>query len=398
MRKECLASLGALLAGAGLSLAQPAPEVLSSPAPTARGTGARTVLPPDLPPVAGSSPGVFPFPVTGACETPCGAGADLPPCIDPIRQDPAGLKECDRPHCHVWASAEPLLWWVREGPTPAPLTGAGDGSLDYGMLVGGRVAAGFVNAAANLGVDGGGFWLERGAAHLVAVPGSGAPTATSSSQLWGAETNVVGNAVGCNGLAIDLLGGLRYVDLDETLAVAQAGNSPAGGGSFAATDSLRTRNQFFGGQLGSQVEMRFGRLYTNLLGKVAVGNVHQVVDVSGTTTASGSGGSATVPGGVLAAGANSGRQSHDEFGVVPEVNFNVGYQLSPCVRLYAGYTFLYLNDVARPGDQGNATTNTALVPAGPQFGTPGGPTLPGQPFNRTDYWAQGINIGLALRY
>jgi hypothetical protein len=101
---------------------------------------------------------------------------------------------------------------------------------------------------------------------------------------------------------------------------------------------------------------------------------------------------------VLALGTNGGRQSHDEFGVVPEVNFNVGYQLRPCLRLYAGYTFLYLSDVARPGDQVNTTINTALVPSSPQFGTPGGSAQPGPLFNRTDYWAQGVNIGLALRY
>jgi putative beta barrel porin BBP7 len=311
------------------------------------------------------------------------------------------MKECDRPHCHVWASAEPLLWWVREGRTPTLVTGASDGPLDYELLVGGRVAAGFVNAADNLGIEAGGFWLERGTAAPIpaSTPGAlaGTLTATSSSQLWGTETNVVGNAYGCDGLAIDLLGGLRYVGLDEALSILQTGNSLSGAGSFAATDSFRTRNQFFGGQLGSQVEMRFGRLYTNLLGKVAVGNVHQVVDVSGFTM-SGPSGSTTVPGGVLALGTNSGRQSHDEFGVVPEVNFNVGYQLRPNIRLYAGYTFLYLNDVARPGDQGNTTINTALVPASPQFGTPGSSGQPGQPFNRTDYWAQGVNIGLALRY
>jgi hypothetical protein len=430
MKKECLGSLAALLAGAGLSLAQPAPApaVLASPAPNVRTTGTSAALPPDLPPTPDTpaSPGVFPFPGTGIYDAPGGAG-DLPPYVESTPQQP-GQKGCDRPRCHVWASAEPLLWWVRPGRTPALVAVAGDGPLDYGMLVGGRVAAGIVNAAADLAIEGGFLWLERGSTHFtagsgpdgspalgrpvfdallqqprlvpVSVPGVlvGSLTATSSSQLWGAETNVVGSAFGGDCLAIDLLGGLRYVGLDEGLSVTQTGTSLAGAGSFAATDSFRTRNQFYGGQLGSQVEVRLGRLYTNLLGKVAVGNVHQVVDVGGATAVSGPGGSATLPGGVLALGTNAGRQTNDVFGVVPEVNLNVGYQLRPGVRLYAGYTFLYLNDVARPGDQVNTTVNTALVPASPTFGTPGGAAQPSPLFNRTDYWAQGVNVGLALRY
>ncbi len=384
MKKECLGSLTALLAGAGLSLAQPAPApaVLAMPAPGIRVSSASVPLPADLPPTANSTspnqsdPGVFPFPGAGVYQTPGGCVADLPPYNDPAPGDPVPKgKDCTPARCHVWASAEPLLWWVRPGSTP-PLVTA-DGPLDYGLLEGGRVAAGYVNAAGDFGLEGNGFWLARGTAPA-------APAVASSSQLWGAETNVVGNVLGTDCVGLDLLGGLRYVGLDESLVV--------------VTDSLRTRNQFLGGQLGSQVEVRLGRLYTNLLGMVAVGNMHQVVDVGGSSTLSGPGGSTTLPGGLLALGSNSGRQTHDEFGVVPELNFNVGYQVRPGIRLYAGYSFLYLNDVARPGDQVNTTVNTALVPTSPQFGTPGGPLQPGALFNRTDYWAQGVNIGLALRY
>lgn len=424
MRKVWLGSLSALFAGAGLSLAQPAPAVLASPAPKGHATGA--ALPLDLPPTgdARSTAQVFPVPGTAVYDTP-GAAADLPPYDEPVQQDPASKKECDRPHWHYWASADPLLWWVKPGQTPPLVAAAGDGPLDYGLLVGGRVAAGAVGPYGQLGVEAGGFWLERGTTHYTAASGpdgspalgrpvvdaltgqpllfpvsspgvlAGALTVTSSSQLWGAETNLVSNAFGGDCFAVDVLGGVRYVGLDESLAVAQTGTSLAGAGGFSVNDSFRTRNQFVGGQLGSQVEVRLGRLYTNLLGKVAVGNVHQIVDVRGDTALSGAG---SVPAGFLALGPNSGRQTQDTFGVVPELNFNVGYQLRPCLRLYAGYTFLYLNDVARPGDQVGTTVNTALVPASPTFGTPGGAALPGPVFNRTDYWAQGVNIGLALRY
>src|SRR5581483_10137943 len=67
----------------------------------------------------------------------------------------------------------------------------------------------------------------------VSSPGvlAGALSVASSSQLWGAETNVVGNFFGGECFAVDVLGGLRYVGLDESLAVTQTGTSLAGTGS-----------------------------------------------------------------------------------------------------------------------------------------------------------------------
>jgi hypothetical protein len=370
MRRECLGSLAALLAGAGLGLAQPAPEpaVLALPAPHARLNRTDVPLPDELPPLTDSAasahdcPGLFPLPGAGLCGTADGPLEDSSPYCEPAPRA-AGKKGNDRAcaeaRCRFWASADPLLWWVRPGHAPPLVGGAAGGPLEYGMQVGGRVAAGFVNAAGDLGLEGAGLFFGRATTHPAATPGVG-----SSTQLWGAEANVVGGAYGNDRLGIDLVGGLRYLTAEETLGITPTGTSPG-------ADPLRTRNQFFGGQLGSQVEVRWGRLYTNLLGKVAVGNMHQVVDAHGDVTA-----------------------SHDEFGLVPEVNFNVGYQVRPGLRLYAGYTFLYLNDVTRPGDQVTSPASAGQVPAGPLFGTSAG----SPPLSRTDFWTQGVNFGLALRY
>jgi hypothetical protein len=95
---------------------------------------------------------------------------------------------------------------------------------------------------------------------------------------------------------------------------------------------------------------------------------------------------------------NSGRQTRDEFTVVPEVCVNVGYQISSSLRVFAGYSFLYLGDVLRPGDQVNTTVNPGLVPASPWYGTSSVPAQPSALLSRSDFWAQGINFGLAFRY
>ena len=51
-----------------------------------------------------------------------------------------------------------------------------------------------------------------------------------------------------------------------------------------------------------------------------------------------------------------------------------------------------------PGDQINRTVNPGLVPTSQTFGTAGGPLQPSPIFQRTDFWAQGVNFGLEYRY
>ena len=53
----------------------------------------------------------------------------------------------------------------------------------------------------------------------------------------------------------------------------------------------------------------------------------------------------------------------------------------------------------RPGDQVNRTVNPNFVPVSQQFGTLTGTALqPAPSFQRTDFWVQGINLGLEFRY
>jgi hypothetical protein len=396
MSKEWVGALAALVAGAGFGLAQPAPQapVLAEPAPYDRVSRTIASLPADLPPVTdpaspqAANPGLFPLSVTGLIATPPGCPEDLPACCDPAPRVAAGggnEKRGDEIRYHLWAAVDPLLWWVRPGHT-LPLIGA-DGSLNYGTQAGCRLTAGLENGRDDLGVEGSGFFLGR----------AGAEAAPSSTQLWGAEANMIGSTYGTQRVGIDLLGGLRYLTLEEDLAIGLAAGLPAAAADVPPTtilfsDSTRTRNQFFGGQLGSQVEVRWGRLTTNLLGKVAVGNMHQVTDVRTEALLAVASTPAAPAGGFVTLASPGGRQAHDEFGVVPELNLNVGYQLRPGLRFYAGYTFLYLNDVTRPGDQISTTVSQSAVPAALLSGA----AQP--PVNHTDFWAQGVNFGLALRY
>ena len=105
-------------------------------------------------------------------------------------------------------------------------------------------------------------------------------------------------------------------------------------------------------------------------------------------------------GGYFAQPTNIGSRTRTVFAVVPEVGINVGYQITPWASVFAGYTFVYTNNVVRATQQVNGSINPTGRPA--FTGNPPSPlTGPAQPsfkFNSSDFWAQGITVGLACRF
>jgi len=160
-------------------------------------------------------------------------------------------------------------------------------------------------------------------------------------------------------------------------------------------DRFDVQNNFFGGQLGARAEVRWERLSLNLLAKVALGDSSETVSIHGSTQID------TQPeigAGLLALSSNSGRFQHNAFAVVPEVNVSIGFQVTEHFRAFAGYSFLYWSQVARPGDQVDLGLNENLVPTSKTFGAAGGPPRPAFALHSTDFWAHGINLGLEFRY
>jgi hypothetical protein len=68
------------------------------------------------------------------------------------------------------------------------------------------------------------------------------------------------------------------------------------------------------------------------------------------------------------------------------------------VRVFTGYNCMYWSRVVRPGNQIDTTVNLTQVPIHPSFGPLVGPAQPTVPLTQTDFWAQGIQFGLELRY
>ena len=195
-------------------------------------------------------------------------------------------------------------------------------------------------------------------AEIVAYPGvlAGAVDVHMTSQLWGGDANLRTNlASGCFlgcGVSVDGYLGYRYLSLEEKLFISENLTTADGGPpvSFAVADQFRTKNQFNGGQIGLETEFRHGRWFLDLDTKVAVGEMHQVVDIEGSTAITDSTGAVTrFTGGLLAQPTNMGVHGRDHFAFVPETSLRLGYQVCEGLRLFAGYDYLYVSSVVRPG-------------------------------------------------
>lgn len=443
MRKGFLCLVSAVLAGAGMARAE-APVA----APSAGGSpDVVQSLPPTVPAGDKYGPGLAGGPQClggSCCEAPC--VEEKAPCGPPGR---------------FWVNAEYLLFWFKNSHIPPLVTtsplasggvlgapgttilSGGGGSLNSGPYSGGRFTAGFwLNDCQTCGLEAGYFFLGSRTSNFTAgssgAPGTlllarpftnaitGAPgaeivaaplalagtvNASSRSSLQGAPVNMVHNlCCGCWG-RFDVLAGFNWMRLDETLTVTESilvlpGINPAlgfpfvPGNTITVVDQFHTRNNFYGGQVGARLWWWRDRLFANATGLVALGNNHQQVDITGSTSVTTPAGATTVlPGGLLALPTNIGSYSRDRFSVIPQVGMNVGYQLTDYVRAYVGYNLIYWTNVVRPGDQIDPVLNPTRTPTSVPFGAaPTGPARPAFTFQDSDFWAQGISFGMQFNF
>jgi hypothetical protein len=379
-----------------------------------------------------------------------------PPALD-HEPGPDGLfGEGSRSDC-AWISAEYLLWWFKRQQTPALVTtgnpvfqgilgqpstvilfGAGAGQ-DEEPRSGVRVNAGIwldCEKCWNLEFSGL-YFPQRTDRHVIgdnlsvflARPffdlnamressqidsqmglAKGSKTVATPTRLWGGEFDVSRKiCCGCC-YQVDLIFGPRFLELDDTVQVDEFLKVATdlsmfpefarfAGDVIQVQDRFSTRNQFYGGQVGIDAAGSCGPWQLEVRAKLAMGNTHEIIDISGMQTITTPTGAVShFVGGLLALPTNIGHFNRDEFSVMPEVTINAGYRYTNWLCGYIGYNFLYWSRVARAGDQIDRVIDAALIP---NFGTgltPTGINRPTVPFRQSDFWAHGFDFGFEVTW
>lgn len=360
-----------------------------------------------------------------------------------------------------WFGFDYLMWWAKDQSAfPLVTTGAaGNGGvigtpgttvllgrdpIEYGTSNGFRTwFGGYLDEERQVGFEVSGFMTERvgysdffqssavgtpvlavpfvnvvngqAQAYVVSSPGTqtGNIRFSTSTQAYGVEGNTLMNLYRgdqASGNGIDFLCGPRFFSLEERLELTTstsrnagnafpfAGQTIATGGTVQTLDRIRTFNEFYGLNLGFRGDHHYGRLSVNWTAKVAAGYMNAWADHSGASSLNTAGTLSSVPGGRFVEPADIGRSRDDYFAIVPEGALNLGYQLNSKVRLQVGYTYLFVNQVLRPGTILDNRVNAPALPTDAAFGT--GPARSfGHDLNKkSQFNLQGVNFGIQVGF
>lgn len=350
-----------------------------------------------------------------------------------------------------WATSEYLMGWIQDGPNSVPLIArgslsdplpsalgqpgtqilAGGDQVDYGLLHGGRVSVGrWIDPCQYYGLEATGFLMgksspassflstssdeaslsvpiqlpdgtETSIFALVNTPASSLPderlSVEQSSQLWGAEGNLIFNQLRTSSWNIDGLLGVKHLNLNESLDLnADIQRNVTGGRSIVlGHDHFGTRSEFYGSTIGMRCVRSGRRLQFNSSGAIGLGFNANEVNISGSRTQSSPTSLPTTTSGfVFSEPTNIGTAKHRNFSVVPECKLGLSYWLRCRLAVDVGYSALYWNNVVRPGDQIDRVVN----PTQRGGGTLVGDARPSPFFQRTDLWFHTVSFGVTYRF
>ena len=408
-------------------------------------------------------PGAFAVEAPQAAATDPTAPMDLAP-APPLRgaAEPMALDFGENDHVRQWyASADYLLWWFKDSPLPVPLLTTtsnpnstpvaafndpntsvllGNGDLNGGLHQGACfTAGGWIDDRRQIGLEGSYFFLadqttvrstasngqpdapvlavpffdeDAGAENtfVIAAPGrfAGAAAVSLSSKLQSAELQGVVQAFDANDLHVEVLAGGRFVQFTENLSFTTSStglSDPNTDLILNTVDQFGVRNDFYGWQVGTRAEARWGDFGVLRICEIGVGRNarggesqrfrgHEFLQHPGRRPLHGCADADCARIGAFVQPSNQGRVSRDVIAVAPEVDVTLDYRLTDGLRVFAGYDFLYLSNVLRPGDQidrginFSQTVQNAIAGNAAATGTRPAAMLVG-----SDFWRRGFTWG-----
>jgi hypothetical protein len=338
-------------------------------------------------------------------------------------------EEPDSPACCWSVDADYVLWWLRRGRVPAVLVsdsgvGYGDDRVEtrHGDRFNGVRFAVEWRDGCGLGVEGRGFFLERDSTYfkatsdgtqLLALPFVNAATGLpdrlvvagldpqrgalsggfvgySRIELFGEEVNGVASLAEGESGRLDLLAGARFLQMrDRFRTIATSQMLPARNVLTGVVDNFRTGNAFYGAQVGVRGEWWWQRFFVAARATVAMGGDDQKVRTFGQRVVQTTSGRSEIETGLYVQASNSGQFTRGQVDGAGEVAVNLGCALGEHVRVTVGYSLLDWFAPLRAGDQVDRVVNLGPAPA---------PARPVVPFKTDNLWAQGLNVGLEVRW
>ncbi len=242
----------------------------------------------------------------------------------------------------------------------------------------------------------------------------------SSIDFWGIGGGLqMRDLIDCDEVDFEFVAGFRYLSLNErfwidydtnpsvdtffgqgTLAsyLFAGGTAPAFGSRIHAQDDVQTENDFYGLDLGmtASVEM-LPNLTVKLAPSIALGAMVQDVSIFGSGMAwQPNGQMLRTPYGVFTRPGGVGSWSETEFAVVPQIGVEFSYEVGYGISLFAGYNFLYVSSYASAGDQLDRRIDAPIGPTGSYTASPRAAFRP--ELETTDFWANGVNLGLRFTF
>lgn len=331
-------------------------------------------------------------------------------------------------------------------------------STDYGEQMGARFTAGWwADSDYNCGFEVSAFMLERGSdsfSAVAAVSGNqflvqtgfnrnvflvqggmqslignfavfavrettSATFGSAANHLWGGELNTRCKALQFGCVDVGGLVGVRYIMFQDELAIVNStrlfrpagfpvtqGDASASLSSdltFQTQDRIRIYNNFVGGQIGVDADVKFGSFFVYSRLKGGVGTIFQHARVDSSTQVINRDPVALQPpgrttaGGLLVGPADVGDHDKTRFGFVGELNLKFGWQVTDWFRAYVGYDGLYMGHFARAANSSVINTlNTNVRVANSTNNV--SVSAPAFRFNDQDVWAQGLNFGFEVNY
>lgn len=247
---------------------------------------------------------------------------------------------------------------------------------------------------------------EEESSVTIALPGSfsGRAKLKFANFMQGAELNLV-KTMPYKILTVGFIAGFRYLNYTERLSFDT--NSPFVPPNptdiYQTEDKFRTTNNFYGAQVGAQLDYNYCGFWFNVKGKVAIGAMCQTADIHGQLLTNDFDGfllPEVFRGGYFALPTNIGHHNCTNFSVVPEANINIAYNVCDAFLLKVGYTFLYATKVLRAAKQMDRNINptqSVEIENTPDPVLVGGRS-PKRTLRTSSLWVQGINIGIGYTF